>query len=660
MVLGVTIFISTLIALHRHNQANRIGDVTEIQSLRLIKNNSNFEGRPKWMHTRDISRSKIVDVNAKRPLSDAMSNSEATKAQQVQALQTGQQQQSEQRQSLHSQIHNVLEEHPAVPNSVLEVPLSKPQQGQALECIASFEPTCDMYSYVRFWNKHFNSADCFQSPARHPLGIAAPVAEQKYLLFEPDRGGWNNIRMAAETAMIFALATGRVLVMPPMAVWYLLTKNKKEDDNVSTFNKFFDLKKIHEKIDIITMEEFLEKVAKPGLLKAPFPASSVAEFVKNEDVGRGRHNDRLWSYLERACFCRQWEPGKFFIGFNMSKSPSGELVFGAFHLSKRSVKFAAHGRQVIPYDAALHNEKAIYFPGDYRNTHRILTHFYSYLFWFDPHDEHLIKRLVRDRLHYHDDIFCPAGRGVRVLHQEAAVVNSNSVQAPNSYDARTLGGNTSADATYHAYHIRRGDFQYKHTRLSAQEIYDQTKHLLDPTVTKLLYIATDESDKKFFAPFMKDFTVRFLADISERGKLGDGHLNQNHVGMVEQVICANAHTFIGTPLSTFTGYITRMRGYYRDGRYARTFYTMPEQMYQLQQKPELVGPFWAREFAVAHRDIDDDAKRRLLLSSHNSSPSQATSPPSLSLRIIPAEEWDTRTFDRLLTEDMSEEYVPRD
>ncbi len=46
-------------------------------------------------------------------------------------------------------------------------------------------------------------------------------------------------------------------------------------------------------------------------------------------------------------------------------------------------------------------------------------------------------------------------------------------------------------------------------------------------------------------------------------------------------------------------------GYYRDGRYERTYYTMEAMEKQLQKQRPLVGPFWAREFETAHKDIDD-------------------------------------------------------
>ena len=92
-------------------------------------------------------------------------------------------------------------------------------------------------------------------------GKLAPLEERKYVIFEPDHGGWNNIRMAAEVAMIFAHATGRILVMPPMMVFYLLNNDKHSEDNKSTFDKFFDIKRLAEAMDVITMEEFVATVA---------------------------------------------------------------------------------------------------------------------------------------------------------------------------------------------------------------------------------------------------------------------------------------------------------------------------------------------------------------------------------------------------------------
>jgi hypothetical protein len=60
---------------------------------------------------------------------------------------------------------------------------SKLESNDNFPCQQSYALQCDMYNYVRFWNKKFKLKDCFESPARHPLKKLAPIHEQKYCEF---------------------------------------------------------------------------------------------------------------------------------------------------------------------------------------------------------------------------------------------------------------------------------------------------------------------------------------------------------------------------------------------------------------------------------------------------------------------------------------------
>jgi hypothetical protein len=80
--------------------------------------------------------------------------------------------------------------------------------------------------------------------------------ERRYLTFEPDGGGWNNIRMSMETVLVMAIATGRVLVLPPSQKMYLLGTQS------ICFADFFPLEAIakeHAGLEILSMEEFLKE-----------------------------------------------------------------------------------------------------------------------------------------------------------------------------------------------------------------------------------------------------------------------------------------------------------------------------------------------------------------------------------------------------------------
>jgi hypothetical protein len=220
-----------------------------------------------------------------------------------------------------------------------------------------------------------------------------------------------------------------------------------------------------------------------------------------------------------------------------------------------------------------------------RVTSGALEHFYTF-FFLDPEDDLRCKRLVRDHLKFHREIL-----------------------AVSSRIAAYLG-------SYGAMHVRRNDFirQFTEQDHPADRIFRNLAARM-PERSRL-YIATDEKDKGFFAPIRERYDVCFIHDLA---RMIPGDFPAGWLACVEQMICAFAEIFLGTRLSTFSAYITRLRGYY--GAHDQEIYFTdgsPGSELDDEGSPPFSWinwvrgghPLWGREFREAWRLSSGDAVAR--------------------------------------------------
>lgn len=401
---------------------------------------------------------------------------------------------------------------------------------------------------------------------------------------------------------------------------YLLRKDRSKQNTDFSFADFFHLEtmsKEHAGLDIITAEEFLKREALTGHLRNK-TTGEIAFPPGNRTNWDGQDLKPYKEYMRDVIYTPLWSPGSCLAAFPSSGeahdvedlhemlntiTKEGKMDYeryldnptpvDASPLDRMRENLAGRTNLCI-YDEEMQKEPVLHFMCYHKMRVRLLTHFYSFLFFEDWKQQNWESRFVRDHLRYVDELQCAAARVVTEIRRLAKEENPS---------------NTEGD--FDSAHIRRGDFQYKDTRLDSDQLYDRSKDYL--TDGSVFYIATDERKKDFFEPFKKNHKVYYLDDFKH---LFEG-LNTNFYGMLDQLIASRGKVFVGTFHSTFTGYINRMRGYqavkkklegYELGQMESYYFTPDKQKEAMKKYRPQRRPFFAREFPVAWRDIDKGIK----------------------------------------------------
>lgn len=146
-----------------------------------------------------------------------------------------------------------------------------------------------------------------------------------FLPIKPDGGGWNNIRMAMETILGLAIATGRTLVLPPEQRMYLLAKNRGKQKTDFSFMDFFPMKELateNAALHMITMEEFLMREAMTGHLRDK-NTGEVSFPPENRTDWNGQDVKILKEWLRNVTHTPLWDPNRCIAAF----PASGTILF---------------------------------------------------------------------------------------------------------------------------------------------------------------------------------------------------------------------------------------------------------------------------------------------------------------------------------------------
>ena len=200
-------------------------------------------------------------------------------------------------------------------------------------------------------------------------------------------------------------------------------------------------------------------------------------------------------------------------------------------------------RKKVEYTDKQRNSKWIHFPacdkGDpgTDNRYRYLGQVSTFVWFKDTQQDNELRRVMRDHIHLLPELFEYASHIISKLGL----------------------------FKYAALHVRRNELQYKNSFISAEKTLQHVKPLIKPN--EIIYISTDETDANFFKVIENEYDnvyqwKHFFKIKNSPVYIGDDiKIPKKYEGCVEMIVCGAARIFFGTDTSTFTAYITRLRGY---------------------------------------------------------------------------------------------------
>jgi hypothetical protein len=150
-------------------------------------------------------------------------------------------------------------------------------------------------SEIIYW-KIVPGDNVFESPITPHHGIH----HDRYLSFEYDTSGWNNIRMGIECLVVFAHAIGRTLVIPPPQYLYLLGKGHVDPSGKVIrrmgFEDYFDLSLLESQkgFHMLTTSQFLKREGVTGRLNGIYPP------MNETDLWGGKLTSYLRSVADKS------------------------------------------------------------------------------------------------------------------------------------------------------------------------------------------------------------------------------------------------------------------------------------------------------------------------------------------------------------------------